>query len=112
MSSLALKQSDLLKIFDSLSPSERKSSIDKLLAYLPTDQLRVVFESLKISLAQDFLTILPDNIIYKILSHLSPQELIQAGSTSKRWHKYIFDDRLWISLCEKYQFIHKPFNVN
>jgi len=112
MSSLALKQSDLLKIFDSLSPSERKSSIDKLLAYLPTDQLRVVFESLKISLAQDFLTILPDNIIYKILSHLTPQELIQAGSTSKRWHKYIFDDRLWISLCEKYQFIHKPFNVN
>ncbi|XP_062508287.1 F-box/WD repeat-containing protein 5-like [Corticium candelabrum] len=49
---------------------------------------------------------IPDEILLKILSYLSEQDLVSLGQVCKRWHVLSQDEYLWKSLLS----LHYPYN--
>ncbi|KAL8383342.1 hypothetical protein RB595_006880 [Gaeumannomyces hyphopodioides] len=59
---------------------------------------REVHEQLKI----DFITALPAEISYKILSYLDTVSLCKAAQVSRQWRQLADDDQVWHHMCEQH----------
>ncbi|KLU90299.1 sulfur controller 2 [Magnaporthiopsis poae ATCC 64411] len=59
---------------------------------------REVHEQLKI----DFVTALPAEISYKILSYLDTVSLCKAAQVSRQWRQLADDDQVWHRMCEQH----------
>ncbi|XP_046574682.1 LOW QUALITY PROTEIN: F-box/WD repeat-containing protein 7-like [Haliotis rubra] len=73
----------------------------KLLLKLDPRQHYFISNFLTIKQHRDFLALLPEHLALKILSYLSPAELLQASRVNKTWHCLANNNELWRSKCNE-----------
>ena len=88
------------KIFRELPNSERKVALDGLFSLCSWPQLPYSFSLLTPLLRVDFLTTLPGDISWKILSYLDAKSLCQASQVCKRWKEIAEDENIWKRMCD------------
>lgn len=65
-------------------------------------QLSMVASSVRDLIRIDFLTALPPEIAFKILSYLDTASLCKAAQVSQRWRTLADDDVVWHRMCEQH----------
>ncbi|KAF9495817.1 WD40 repeat-like protein [Pleurotus eryngii] len=89
----------LLAHFTNLPPALQSHLLLTLLRHSPLPVLRTLHSVLTPTLARDFLTLLPPELVSQILSHLPFSTLARASRVSKAWRAIIDSDPvLWRDL--------------
>lgn len=65
-------------------------------------QLSLVSREVQDQLKIDFITALPNEISYKILSYLDTVSLCKAAQVSRQWRLLADDDAIWHRMCEQH----------
>jgi F-box and WD-40 domain protein MET30 len=76
-----------------------------ILAQCCFPQLSLISASVRELIRIDFLTALPPELAFKILSYLDTASLCRAAQVSRRWRALADDDVVWHRMCE--QHIHR-----
>ncbi|XP_041354437.1 F-box/WD repeat-containing protein 7-like [Gigantopelta aegis] len=85
----------------SWNDTKRNEFFHKLLLKLDPRQHYFISSFLSIKQQKDFIGLLPEHLAVKILSYLTPTELVQASLVNKTWHKIASNNELWKSKCEE-----------
>lgn len=105
MANVPNTQQDLIKLIQGLSSflSERNQNhlIFKLLQSVNRSSLSSINDVVYNSLRRDFLSNLPAEITYNILSQLDHKSLFNASSVCKDWFKLLNNSNVWIDLLKK-----------
>ncbi|KKA17661.1 E3 ubiquitin ligase complex SCF subunit sconB [Rasamsonia emersonii CBS 393.64] len=107
----ALPQSDqqgishVWSLFSAAPAKHRKLMLQGILAQCCFPQLSFISASVRDLIRIDFLTALPPEISFKILSYLDTASLCRAAQVSRRWRSLADDDVVWHRMCE--QHIHR-----
>lgn len=73
-----------------------------ILAQCCFPQLSLIASSVRDLIRIDFLTALPPEISFKILSYLDTTSLCKAAQVSQRWRMLADDDVVWHRMCEQH----------
>ncbi|KAI0958053.1 hypothetical protein AcW1_006241 [Taiwanofungus camphoratus] len=91
----------LLSHYSSLPPQLQSHVLVTFLRHSPLSVLRTLHSILTPTLARDFLTLLPPELVSHILSYLSFSDLTRASRVSKSWRAIIDSDPvLWRDLLK------------
>lgn len=91
----------LLAHFTNLPPQLQSHVLLTLLRHSPLPVIRTMHSVLKATLARDFLTLLPPELVSLVLSYLSFPDLARASRVSKTWRAIIDSDPvLWRELLK------------
>lgn len=87
----------------SAAPDDKRTLLLKgILAQCCFPQLSEVASLLDDLIRIDFVSVLPTEISYKILTYLDSSSLCKAAQVSKRWRQLADDDVVWHRLCEQH----------
>lgn len=89
-------------VFSAAPASQRTLLLKGLLAQCCFPQLSQVAEMLDNLIRIDFVTALPTEIGFKILTYLDSTSLCRAAQVSKTWRQMADDDVVWHRLCEQH----------
>ncbi|KAI1770080.1 sulfur controller 2 [Hypoxylon cercidicola] len=89
-------------LFSNAPDKERRILIDGILARCCFAQLSHVSTSIKALIRIDFLTVLPNELSYRILRYLDTTSLCRAAQVSQHWRKLANDDVIWHRMCEQH----------
>ncbi|CDO55499.1 hypothetical protein DV495_000722 [Geotrichum candidum] len=94
--------SHVWSIFSAAPASQRTLMLKGLLAQCCFPQLSQVAAMLDNALRLDFITALPVEIAFKILTYLDSSSLCRAAMVSRAWKRMADDDIVWHRLCEQH----------
>lgn len=94
--------SHVWSIFSAAPANQRSLILKGLLAQCCFPQLSQVSSLLDNLIRIDFLSALPPEISFKILSYLDSTSLCRAAQVSKRWRQLADDDIVWHRMCEQH----------
>lgn len=89
-------------IFSAAPASQRSLILKGILAQCCFPQLSQVSAMLDSLIRIDFLSALPPEISFKILSYLDSTSLCRAAQVSQRWRQLADDDIVWHRMCEQH----------
>ncbi|KAL1964944.1 hypothetical protein VTN77DRAFT_6297 [Rasamsonia byssochlamydoides] len=92
-------------LFSAAPAKHRKLMLQGILAQCCFPQLSFISATVRDLIRIDFLTALPPEISFKILSYLDTASLCRAAQVSRRWRALADDDVVWHRMCE--QHIHR-----
>lgn len=82
-----------LQVFHSWAFKEKKHALDELMARCEPPIIRHVMSSIEPRFQRDFISLLPKELAFYVLSFLGPKDLVQAAQTCKYW-RTLCDDNL------------------
>lgn len=88
--------------FSAANPFKRQLILQGLLAQCCFPQLSFVASCTRDLIRIDYISALPTEIGFKILSHLDASSLCKAAQVSKRWAELANDDVVWHRMCEQH----------
>lgn len=94
--------SHVWSIFSAAPASQRTLMLKGLLAQCCFPQLSQVASMLDNAIRLDFITALPAEIAFKILTYLDSSSLCRAAMVSRAWKQMADDDIVWHRLCEQH----------
>lgn len=94
--------SHVWSVFSTAPAIQRSLILKGLLAQCCFPQLSQVSSMLDNLIRIDFITALPPEISFKILSYLDSTSLCRAAQVSKRWQQLADDDIVWHRMCEQH----------
>ncbi|KAL1996179.1 hypothetical protein VTN49DRAFT_502 [Thermomyces lanuginosus] len=97
--------SHVWSLFSAAPAKQRKLMLQGILAQCCFPQLSFLSASVRELIRIDFLSALPPEISFKILSYLDTASLCRAAQVSRRWRSLADDDVVWHRMCE--QHIHR-----
>lgn len=89
-------------VFSAAPASQRTLLLKGLLAQCCFPQLSQVSEMLDNLIRIDFVSALPTEISFKILTYLDSTSLCRAAQVSRKWRQLADDDVVWHRLCEQH----------
>jgi F-box/WD-40 domain protein MET30 len=92
-------------LFSAAPAKHRKLILQGILAQCCFPQLSFISASIRDLIRIDFLTALPSEISFQILTYLDTASLCRAAQVSRRWRALADDDIVWHRMCE--QHIHR-----
>ncbi|EED19784.1 sulfur metabolite repression control protein SconB, putative [Talaromyces stipitatus ATCC 10500] len=107
----SLSQSDqqgiahVWSLFSAAPAKQRELMLRGILAQCCFPQLSLISSSVRDLIRIDFITALPPEISFKILSYLDTASLCRAAQVSRAWKCLADDDVVWHRMCE--QHIHR-----
>lgn len=94
--------SHIWSFFSAASPNKRQLILQGLLAQCCFPQLSFVASCTRDLIRIDYISALPTEIGFKILSCLDASSLCKAAQVSKRWADLANDDVVWHRMCEQH----------
>lgn len=82
-----------LQLFQTWSLEKKKYALDELMARCNPPIIRHVMSSIEPRFQRDFISLLPKELAFYVLSFLGPKDLVQAAQTCKYW-RILCDDNL------------------
>ncbi|PGH04342.1 hypothetical protein AJ79_07122 [Helicocarpus griseus UAMH5409] len=89
-------------LFSAAPSKHRNLMLQGLLAQCCFPQLSFLSASVRDLIRIDFLSVLPTEISFKILSYLDTASLCKAAQVSRRWKYLADDDVVWHRMCEQH----------
>ncbi|RPA83635.1 WD40 repeat-like protein [Ascobolus immersus RN42] len=89
-------------LFSAAPAPQRNLMLQGILSQCCFPQLSLISNSLRDLIRIDFLTALPTEISFKILSYLDTTSLCKAAQVSQRWRMLADDDVVWHRMCEQH----------
>ncbi|RCI14851.1 hypothetical protein L249_6512 [Ophiocordyceps polyrhachis-furcata BCC 54312] len=89
-------------LFSAAPAKHRELMLQGIITQCCFPQLSTVSREVQEQLKIDFLTALPVELSYKILSHLDTVSLCKAAQVSRRWRNLADDDVVWHRMCEQH----------
>lgn len=89
-------------LFSAAPGKHRELMIQGILSTSCFPQLSLVSREVQDQLKIDFITALPNEISYKILSYLDTVSLCKAAQVSRQWRLLADDDAIWHRMCEQH----------
>ncbi|KAG8883512.1 SCF ubiquitin ligase complex subunit cdc4 [Tulasnella sp. 331] len=94
---------NLVSHFSGLPPTVQSHLLISLLRHSPLQVLRQVHAVLTPTLARDYLTLLPPELVSIVLTYLPPPTLFRASRVSKSWRSIIdADPQVWRDQLRRY----------
>jgi len=78
---------------------QRKEFLQKFVQSLDTSQIYLLYGLIMVRLYRDFISLLPRHLSIKILSYLSPAELLQVAKVCTTWEELASSDEVWQQKC-------------
>ncbi|ORY84264.1 WD40-repeat-containing domain protein [Protomyces lactucae-debilis] len=94
--------SQIWSFFSAASQSERKLILQGLLTQCCFPQLSYIASCTRDLIRIDYITALPTEVGFKILSYLDASSLCKAAQVSKHWADLANDDVVWHRMCEQH----------
>ena len=88
--------------FSAANPPKRQLILQGLLAQCCFPQLSFLASCTRDLIRIDYISALPTEIGFKILSYLDASSLCKAAQVSKRWSELADDDVVWHRMCEQH----------
>ncbi|EPY50930.1 F-box/WD repeat protein Pof1 [Schizosaccharomyces cryophilus OY26] len=88
--------------FSDASIQERKVALENILNRCCPSLLSFASSTLDTLVRLDFLSILPPEISFRILSFLDARSLCQAAQVCRQWKELADDDIIWHRMCEQH----------
>ncbi|XP_067847653.1 F-box/WD repeat-containing protein 7-like isoform X3 [Heptranchias perlo] len=85
--------------FTSLNVKEQNEVLSRLLHICQLPQLKELYTELCSLLSIDFVSILPQELVERIYSYLSAEDLFRMACCNKSWREFTNTDVLWQPLC-------------
>ncbi|XP_059143186.1 F-box/WD repeat-containing protein 7-like [Physella acuta] len=82
------------------SDGQRTEFLHKLVLSLDPRQMYFISRFLAVKLNKDIVSLLPETTALRVLSHLSPRDLLAAAMVCKRWNHLASNNDLWKSICQ------------
>lgn len=89
-------------LFSAAPGKHRELMIQGILSTSCFPQLSLVSREVQAQLKIDFISALPNEISYKILSYLDTVSLCKAAQVSRQWRALADDDAVWHKMCEQH----------
>lgn len=89
-------------LFSAAPSKHRELMIQGILSSSCFPQLSLVSREVHAQLKIDFISALPNEISYKILSYLDTVSLCKAAQVSRQWRTLADDDAVWHRMCEQH----------
>lgn len=89
-------------LFSAAPAKHRKLMLQGILAQCCFPQLSLISASVRELIRIDFLTALPPEISFRILSYLDTASLCRAAQVSRSWKSLADDDVVWHRMCEQH----------
>lgn len=89
-------------VFSAAPAKYRKLMLQGILAQCCFPQLSYLSGAVRDLIRIDFLTALPAEVTFKILSYLDTSSLCKAAQVSQRWKVLADDDVVWHKMCEQH----------
>lgn len=89
-------------LFSAAPPFQRKLILQGVLTQCCFPQLSFISSQLSQLIRIDFVTALPSEISYKILSYLDAMSLCKAAQVSRKWREMADDDIVWMKICQQH----------
>ncbi|XP_051886249.1 uncharacterized protein LOC127578351 [Pristis pectinata] len=81
--------------FDSLTVKEQSEVLSRLLRACQLPQLKEIYNELCTLLSIDFVSTLPRELVERIFSYLSAEDLFRMACCNKSWRELTNTDILW-----------------
>nr|XP_009859163.1 F-box/WD repeat-containing protein 7-like [Ciona intestinalis] len=92
--------------FTKMERAEQDELLRKLLLKCKPRQLQMLYGDTRQLLAVDFVPFIPREIVDRIFSYLTPQELSRASCCSGQWRERANSSSLWKALCRRRSWLH------
>ncbi|KAF2453987.1 putative E3 ubiquitin ligase complex SCF subunit sconB [Lineolata rhizophorae] len=89
-------------LFSAAPSKHRNLMLEGILAQCCFPQLSMISASVRELIKIDFLSALPPELGFKILSYLDTTSLCKAAQVSRRWRTMADDDVVWHKMCEQH----------
>ncbi|BFZ60284.1 hypothetical protein YB2330_001320 [Saitoella coloradoensis] len=89
-------------IFSAAPATHRRLMLSGILSQCCFPQLSFISSALSNLIRIDFITALPAEISFKILSYLDPISLCRASMVCREWKRLADDDVVWHRMCEQH----------
>jgi F-box/WD-40 domain protein MET30 len=94
--------SHVWSLFSAAPAKQRKLMLQGILTVCCFPQLSFISASIRDLIKIDFLSVLPNELSFKILSCLDTVSLCKAAQVSRRWNELAEDDVVWHRMCEQH----------
>ncbi|KAF7637313.1 hypothetical protein Mgra_00003281 [Meloidogyne graminicola] len=91
-----------LSLFENMSESSQLEALNSLIPNCKQYQIRHLHNLITPYFQIDFIKLLPKELSIKVLSFLSPKDLVLAASISRTWRNLAEDHILWMKKCLQY----------
>lgn len=88
-----------LGMFESWTGEERKVALDELVARCDASLQRHLLGIVEPQFQRDFISLLPKELAFMVLSNLEPKDLLRAAQTCRYWKSLCDDNLLWREKC-------------
>ena len=98
-------QQEISRVWTSFSaapPKQRKLMLQGILTQCCFPQLSFISANIRDLIKIDFLSALPAELGFKILSYLDTTSLCKAAQVSRQWRELSDDDVVWHKMCEQH----------
>lgn len=89
-------------LFSAAPPFHRKLILQGILSQCCFPQLSFIASQLNELIRIDYISALPSEISYKILSYLDAISLCKAAQVSRKWREMADDDIVWMKICQQH----------
>ncbi|KAK3707206.1 hypothetical protein QZH41_019558, partial [Actinostola sp. cb2023] len=80
---------------------QRNQFLQLFIRVLEPAELYLLSGMLAVRLYRNFIALLPEHLALRILSYLSPQELLVAAQVNKTWRRMASRNELWLAKCSR-----------
>src|SRR5271169_6604237 len=94
--------SHIWSLFSAAPPFHRKLILQGILSQCCFPQLSFISSQLTQLIRIDYISALPSEISYKILSYLDAISLCKAAQVSRKWREMADDDIVWMKICQQH----------
>jgi F-box and WD-40 domain protein MET30 len=94
--------SHVWSLFSTAPSKQRKLMLQGILAVCCFPQLSYVSATVRDLIKIDFISMLPTELSFKVLSYLDTVSLCKAAQVSRRWNDLAEDDVVWHKMCEQH----------
>lgn len=82
------------------SNAERILALNELIARCEKTQVRHMLQVIEPQFQRDFISLLPKEVAFSVLSFLEPRDLLRAAQTCRSWRVLADDNVLWKRKCQ------------
>lgn len=93
---------NIWSLFSAAPPFHRKLILQGVLTQCCFPQLSFISSKVTQLIRIDFISALPSEISYKILSYLDAISLCKAAQVSRKWREMADDDIVWMKICQQH----------
>lgn len=87
--------------FQRWTNAERLVAVDKLIDSCEPTQVRHMMKVIEPQFQRDFISLLPKELAFHVLSYLEPKDLLRAAQTCRSWRFLADDNLLWKEKCKQ-----------